>query len=355
MGILLAMWRATPGFVRNGHTRYMRSVRRIAAGCAAALTLAASLAACGSDGAKKGPGAAEPATAPPTSTPPTGTTRTVGDAPEGIVYDPRSKLVAVAVRNPDRLLLLDPASLQVRRTVLLPGAVRHLQLGRPGGPVLVPVESANQIVQVALPGGATRANDVLKQPHDAAQADNGDIIVGNEFGKSISIVRGGRVLQTSADLKQPGGVIADGDTIGVVDVGAFTLSTYDLATRKRTAVIEAGEGPTHGNLISGDRMIVSDTRGNRMLVFSVDPLKQVGALDLPGTPYGMTVDETTDTVWVTLTARNEVVGLDVSASTPKVIARYATVRQPNTVAVEPGSKRLWITGTEAGVVQRIDR
>ena len=92
-----------------------------------------------------------------------------------------------------------------------------------------------------------------------------------------------------------------------------------------------------------------------MLVFTLAPLKQVGRLALPGTPYGMAVDPSTGTVWVTLTARNQVVGLDVAGSTPRVIARYATVRQPNTVAVEPGGHRLWVTGTAAGVVELITR
>jgi hypothetical protein len=67
------------------------------------------------------------------------------------------------------------------------------------------------------------------------------------------------------------------------------------------------------------------------------------------------VDSSTDTVWVTLTALNEVVGLDLSTRTPRVIARLPTVQQPNTVAVAPGSHTLWITGTDAGVVERISR
>lgn len=322
----------------------------------AVVVVVVTLAACGSStGQKKGPGAAEPATAPATSTAPAGTTAPVGDEPEGIAYDTRTKVLAVAARKPDRLLLLDPDTLAVRQTVALPGSVRHLQIGKPGGPVLVPAESAKQLVQVALPGGMTHANDVGKQPHDAAEAPNGDIVVGNEFSKSISIIRNGKVIKTIADLKQPGGVIADGDTVGVVDVGAFTLSTYSLATLTRIGRVSAGAGPTHGDLIGGNRMIVSDTRGNRMLVFSVEPLKEVGAIALPGAPYGMAVDYSTETVWVTLTARNEVVGLDVSGGTPKVIARYPTVRQPNTVAVAPGSTQLWITGTHDGVVQRITR
>lgn len=323
--------------------------------CVALTVLVLAIAACSSGGEEKKLGAAEPATAPPTSAAPEGTVRPVGDAPEGIVYDPTTKLVAVAVGNPDRLALLDPQTLAVRRTVPLPGSVRHLQLAAPGGPVLVPAESANQVVEVSLPGGATRATDVHKQPHDATAAGGGDLVVGNEFGKSISVVRAGKLVKTISDLKQPGGVVGQGDTVTVVDVGAFTVSTYDLTTGKRTAITNAGKGPTHGNLLSGHRVIVSDTRGNALLVYSLDPLKQLGRLDLAGTPYGMTADGSTDTVWVTLTSRNQVVGMDVSGDVPREIARYDTVRQPNTVAVEPGSHRLWVTGTDAGVVELITR
>lgn len=330
----------------------MTPLRTPAYGALAALLVCS--VSCSSSAAKK-LGAAEPATAPATSAAPAGTAVPVGEGPEGIVFDPTTNLVAVAVRNPDRLLLLDPDTLAVRRTVSLPGSVRHLQLARAGGPVLVPAESANQLVEVSLPGGTTRATDVLKQPHDATAGGNGDVVVGNEFGKSISIVHNGTVLATVRGLKQPGGVIGYGNDVAVVDVGAFTLSTYDLTTDRRIAIVGAGKGPTHGVLVSGNRVIVSDTRGDAMLVYRLDPLKQIGRLALPGTPYGLAVDASTATVWVTLTARNQLVGLDVSGAVPRVIARYATVQQPNTVAVAPGSHRIWVTGTDGGVVQSIRR
>ena len=122
-------------------------------------------------------------------------------------------------------------TLAVRRTVPLPGDVRHLQLGRPGGPVLVPAESANQIVQVALPGGATTANDVRQQPHDAAEARQRR----RRRRQRVRQVDLGRARrQGHPDDRRPQaarrGHRTDGDTVGVVDVGAFTLSTYDLAT-----------------------------------------------------------------------------------------------------------------------------
>ncbi len=92
-----------------------------------------------------------------------------------------------------------------------------------------------------------------------------------------------------------------------------------------------------------------------MLLFSIDPLRIVGRLALPGTPYGMAMDASSGTLWVTLTARNTVVGIDVRTDRPRVIASYPTVQQPNTVAVAPGSDVLWITGTSGGMLQRISR
>lgn len=300
------------------------------------------------------PGAAEPATAPTILGPAAGRSVQLGDGPEGIVYDPASRTVAVAVRNPDRLLLVSPDTLVVRRTVLLPGSVRHLQLARAGGPVLVPVESANEVLEVSLPDGRVRTTRVGKQPHDASAA-GADVVVGDEFGKSLSVVRDGRVRARIAGLTQPGGVIGDRSRVLVVDVGAFTVSSYDLATLKRTAVAKAGAGPTHGQLIPSGRLAVVDTRGGALLLFTVSPLRPVGRLALPGTPYGMAMDSSTGTLWVTLTARNQVVGIDVRTDRPRLIASYPTVRQPNTVAVSPGSDVLWITGTTDGMVQRISR
>ena len=182
--------------------------------------------------------------------------------------------------------------------------------------MLVPAESADELVQVALPGGATQVTPVGRQPHDAAAAGP-VVVVGNELGGSISFIRHGSVVKTLADVKQPGGVVGDGTTAAVVDVGAFTLSTYDLRTLVRTAVVPAGAGPTHAVLARSRRILVVDTRGNALLVFSVDPLKPVGRLALPGAPYGMAIDPATDTAWITLTGLNQLVGVDLSGPEPR--------------------------------------
>ena len=315
------------------------------------------LAGCGQDEPAKSNGkkAAEPATSPPLTAVPVGTTRAVGALPQGIVYDAKTDSLAVAVRDPYRLLVLDPRTLAPRRSVELPGKVRHLQVTTEGGTALVPTETADKIFEVDLATGRARATDVERHPHDAAGTDTGDVLSGNEFSGSISVVRRGRVVHTFDDLRQPGGVLAAGDLAVAVDVGDYTVTTYDLDTEKRVARVPAGKGPTHGVLAGDGRIAVTDTRGDQVLLYTLDPLRQIGRLPLAGSPYGIAGDPTTKTVWVTLTAKNLLVGLDVSGTSPRVIASIATVRQPDTVAVSPGARTLWVTGTKDGVVQRITR
>ena len=301
--------------------------------------------------------AAEPASAPAPRAPAAGRTIRIGDAPEGIVYDPATETVAVATRNPDQLELFDGSSLRLRKRVPLPGHARHLALGYGGSSVLVPAENADKLVQVALPSGRVELTATVgKSPHDAAQGVDGRIVVGNEFGSSLSILgAAGTVQRTTGPVQQPGGVIVVGSTTFVVDVRAYTASTFDAATGKRTAVASAGSGPTHAVSAVSGQAAVTDTRGNALLIYRVAPLKKIGELTLPGTPYGITADATTHLVWVTLTALDEVVGIDVSTPEPKVVARYPTVQQPNTVTVDPGSHDLWITGTADGQLEHITR
>jgi hypothetical protein len=150
-------------------------------------------------------------------------------------------------------------------------------------------------------------------------------------------------------------VIGFGDTFVVVDVGAFDVTTFRTADGARIARLPAGAGPTHGVRTSDGRFVVADTRGNQLLTYTENPLVRVGSLAVAGNPYGMAGDPSSPTVWITLTALNQVAGFDVSGTAPREIARLDTVDQADTVAVDPGSHTLWITGTRAGVVQRLTR
>ncbi|RBY97503.1 YncE family protein [Blastococcus sp. TF02-8] len=299
------------------------------------------------------PGAAEPGDSPVPDRSPAGTVSELAPGPEGMVLDAATGLLAVAVREPNRLLLVDAATQAVVREVPLPGHARHLQLAAPGGPVLVPAEDSDSYLEVALPGGEVRCTQVGEYPHDAARVASGETLVADELGGTLSVVRDGEVLATLTDQTQPGGIAAVGDLAGVVDVGAFTLTTYDVPEAERLSSVDAGAGPTHVVADDRDRLLVADTRGDGVLVFAADPLEKVDAHRLPGTPYGLAFDPVRHVLWVSLTARNEVVGLATDGPRLREVARFPTVRQPNSVAVDPRDGRVFVAGRTTGELQTI--
>jgi DNA-binding beta-propeller fold protein YncE len=322
------------------------------------LPLALVLAACSSGGGDASPApqqakAAEPADSPELTTDPAGTVVDLDPDAEGMVFDPVTGLLAVAVRDPNRLVLTNADGV-VQREIMLPGHARHLQLAAPGGPVLVPAEDSNTLVEVALPGGEVTETMVGDYPHDAAQVASGQILVGDEKGGTLSVVTDGEVTQTFDSQKQPGGVATVGDVAGVVDVGSFTITTYDVAAGQLQTVLDAGDGPTHVVADSQGRFLVADTRGDAMLVYGSDPLQLDETYPLDGNPYGLAYDSTDQVVWVTLTATNEVVGLSTAGGDLTEVARFPTVRQPNTVAVDPTTGRVFVGSRETGQLQLID-
>jgi DNA-binding beta-propeller fold protein YncE len=322
---------------------------------AAAAIAAAALTGCGSaTGVGELPPAAEPDTSPPLAAEPAGRVVRVGNRPEGIVADPLTGFVAVGLREPPELALVDGTSGRVEARVRLPGAPRHLGLAGPGGPVLVPTEPGDALSRVALPGGAVDSVAVGAFPHDAAAA-GGRVFAADERGDTVSVIDGDDVRRIRV-AAQPGGVAAvdRGRAVAVVSVRERVLELYDSDTLERLGRVPAGAGPTHVVAGEGGLVYVVDTAGDGLLVFDAHGgLRILRRYPLLGAPYGVAVDPRAGRLWVTLTARNELVELATSAR-PHRLATYPTVRQPNTVAVDPASGRVFVTGKVDGVLQLLD-
>jgi DNA-binding beta-propeller fold protein YncE len=322
---------------------------------AAAALAAAALAGCGSvEMVGDLPRAAEPARSPELEARPAGRVVGVGNRPEGLVADPVTGIVAVALREPDRLALVDGRSGQVTERVPLPGSARHLSLAAPGGPVLVPAERADSLVRVALPGGATDRVAVGAFPHDATAA-RGRIFVGDERDNTVSVVDGSDVRRIRV-ATQPGGLAAldDGRAVAVVSVRERVLELYDATTLESLGRTPVGAGPTHVVGGSEGRVYVVDTSGDGLLVVETRPKLEIHRrLPLLGGPYGIAVDRERRRLWVTLTETNEVVELSGGAR-PRLLRSFPAVRQPNTVAVDERSGRVYVTGTADGVLQVLD-
>ncbi|MGA8332530.1 MAG: YncE family protein [Mycobacterium sp.] len=280
----------------------------------------------------------------------------MGRAPEGVVVDAATRTVAVATHHPDQLVLInaDTATVTARRP--LPGSVRHLELAAPGGPVLVPVETAGALVKFDLPQGiASPPVTTGTAPHDAAAAANGTVFVSNELGGSVAAVRGTDVVKAFTDCVQPAGMAAVANTVGMLDARANDVTTYDAASLSIVGSAPAGAGPTHLIADRHGRMIAADTRGDAVRVFAILPApEQIGSVAQPGGPYGIAYDATRDRLWVASSGGNEVIGYDMSASDPVEIQRFSTVQNPYSLGVDSKTGRLYVAGVTGGVLQVLD-
>ncbi|MCP9273442.1 NHL repeat-containing protein [Mycolicibacterium arenosum] len=300
------------------------------------------------------PPPAEPQRAPAPASPPPGRLVAVGDAPEGVVVDATTRTVAVAKRNPNELVLINADTGAVTKRVPLPGFVRHLQLARPGGPVLVPVESANALVRVDLPGGAAEPQVITGTvPHDASETPNGTVFVANELGGTTTVLRGDDIVKVFTDSVQPAGMAPVGELMGMLDVRKNDLTVYDADRLVIKGSTPAGAGPTHLVADKHGRLIATDTRGDAIRVFTTDP-REIASVPQPGGPYGITYDPTRDEVWVASSGTNEVVGYSMASETPREIRRIATVQNPYTLGVDATTGRLFIAGVTGGVIQIVE-
>jgi len=296
--------------------------------------------------------AAEPAVSPPLTERPAGRVIPIGNKPEGLVADPKTRLLAVGLTNPDLLALVDMDTLEVVRWIPLPESPRHLRLARPGGPVLVPAERSDQLIEVFLPGGRLRRTGVGDFPHDAASDGRGRVFVGDEGGDTLSVVENGRRVQQLSAPVQPGGVVTsqDGGLVAVVGVSERALELFDSQSVRRLGKIDVGVGPTHV-VAHGNRFFVVDTRGDGLLEILTEPdLRIHRRTPLPGAPYGVAADPARKRFWVTLTETNEVVEL----TDRRQLRSFPTARQPNTVAVDPVTGRVFVASRTDGMLQIID-
>ena len=300
----------------------------------------------------------EPAKAPPLTRRPAGTVVAMPGAPEGLAVDDPGGLLAVGLRRPDGVALVDVATGRVRKVVRLPGAPRHLQLAGPAGPVLVPAEQVGQLFQVALPGGQVVADThVGRQPHDAAAA--GPVVfVGNEYSNTVSLVRGGKQIAVEPAPLQPGGVAAarNGSVVVVVGVRGRRIEAYAPDGRP-LGTAPVGVGPTHVRAAPNGLFYVADTEGNAVIVFRVaaDGPHQVGSiLTKCCTPYGIAIDGRRGLVYVTLTATNQLESFRISGNGLVPDQTWPTVRQPDDVAVDEITGRVFVAGTDDDQLQLIE-
>jgi DNA-binding beta-propeller fold protein YncE len=298
------------------------------------------------------PSVPEPAASPAPRATPAGRVVRLPGAPEGIVADPKTGLVAVGLRGrtlssrrDDVVALLDGRTGRIKRRVHVSAAPRHLQLAGPGGPVLAPTEDGNALQQISLPGGRVTTTRVGREPHDATAAV-GRLFVGDELADTVSVIEKGKELRRIPAPVQPGGLAGTArGAVGVVGVRGRQFEVFDGRSLRPVGRIGAGVGPTHVVAEPEGCFYIADTQGDAVLLVHLSPkLEQYRRINVPGTPYGIAIDPNRDRLWVTQTRLNQMVEYAVNGRRPKLLQTLPTVRQPNTVAVNSTSGRVYVTG-----------
>jgi DNA-binding beta-propeller fold protein YncE len=295
--------------------------------------------------------AATPATSPQPTATPAGTVLPLPGDASAMVVDPTSHTLAVAVTKPAELLLFSLTDLQREpTTVPLPGSVDHLSLAQPGGPVLAAVASADQVVQVAVPTGTTSVVPVAGGPTSAARFD-GQLLVTVPQRKAIDVLRGDKVTRTITGDVNPEQVLVAGGKVVMLDRLRSAVFDVDPIGGSVGAGLRAGQGATNAATDGFGRVLVTDTRTGELLAFSPDPVIERQGVPAPGAPYGVAVDTKRAVAWVTATRLNEVIGYQLTGGQPVRKYQLATVRQPNSVAVDPDSGHVFVASADGGGVQ----
>jgi hypothetical protein len=126
-----------------------------------------------------------------------------------------------------------------------------------------------------------------------------------------------------------------------------------------TAALLSGCGGSSGSshvFAAGTIAYVADTQGDAIRAYRIGVRpRELAAIPAPGTPYGLALDDRRHRLWLTLTATNRLVEYATSPSGRLGrLATYATVRQPNSVEVEPQGGAVLVAGrTSPGRIERI--
>jgi DNA-binding beta-propeller fold protein YncE len=268
----------------------------------------------------------------------------------GVAVDPVSGIAAVGAGR--RLVLVDGRTGRILRRTPLPAPARHVRVPRAGGEVLATAEGAGALVGAPLPEGGAERAPAGAAPFDALRIPEG-VVVSDPGAQRLVLVAGGSVVRESPAGDRPGGMARlDDGRVAVVARRDRALALHDPRTLRETDRVPAGVGPTHV-ATDGRRMYVVDTKGNALLLVEArGGLEVIRRVFLDDAPYGIAHDPVRRRLWVTLTGRNEVVELSAGGR-PRPLRRFPTVRQPDAVAVDPGTGRVFVAG-RGGLLQLLD-
>ncbi|WP_306796202.1 hypothetical protein [Nocardia sp. XZ_19_369] len=289
---------------------------------------------------------------------PAGTTLPAGDIvglanPVGALLVEASTGQIAALESGSTLALFDPATLTPNgtpRTVSLPAPGASLAQGKPGE-LLIP--TPDRIIRVDIATATLTELPVDGDARSVQRRDDGTLLVGTADGKVRTLDPEGKLVRTVDGLASADALAVTEDHVAVLDRRQTSVTEIDLGKKNLGLALRAGDGATNMIADRFGRIIVTDTDGGELLVFSAGPLLLRQRFPVNSSPYALAYDQRSDTVWVTCTQSNEVVGFDLSTGIPTEVGRYPTVRQPNSVTIDQRTGDMFVGSAADGGLQRI--
>ncbi|WP_405164054.1 hypothetical protein OG203_02745 [Nocardia sp. NBC_01499] len=307
----------------------------------------------------------DPATAAPS---PTGTARPAGDVValasplRALLTEAGTGQIAALDTSETNttVFLIDPATLTRTgpngaldpdvRTLSLPAHGASLAQGKPGE-LLIP--APNRIYRVDI--AARNVSDVAidGDARSVQRRDDGTLLVGTADGKVRTLSPEGKVVKTVTGLASADALALTEGHVSVLDRRQTSVTEIELGKDDLGLALRAGDGATNMIADRFGRIIVTDSAGGELLVFSAGPLVLRQRFPVNSSPYALAYDQRSDTVWVTCTQSNEVVGFDLSTGIPTEVGRYPTVRQPNSVTIDQRTGDMFVGSAVGDGLQRI--
>lgn len=298
---------------------------------------------------------ARPAVSPPTSVAPAGTVRPLTGRPLAAAVAPGARALLVLTAGTDQapsVLTVLPTGGGPTRTVVLPGPASSLVSD---GGTTAYLASRGSYLTVDVEAGTAARVDVSGQPDTEftaiARRADGRLVLGSADGAVYILAapshHASAVEHRTEIFARVDSLVTQGNTTVVLDRGQTSVTSV-AADGSAQQALRAGEGATSMAVDPVGRVLVTDTRGDELLVYGVDPLILRQRYPVPEAPYG--VVGSPELAWVSQTADNVVVGYDLSTGIPVEKVRYPTVQQPDILAFDDEAGTLYaVSGSGAGV------
>ncbi|WP_415974849.1 YncE family protein [Rhodococcus sp. 077-4] len=292
-----------------------------------------------------------PAQSPVPTVTPAGTVAAFAPV-DALMFDPVTRTVVALTDSSTTVSLVGDGATAATRVVDLGGTAAGLVPGRDSS-VLVPMNGSvarigvadGQRSDIAVDADILSAAD-LPDGTTAVGDDTGTIRVLDATGQVTTTVSGGSVTSADALASTPKGV-------SVLDRRQTSVTDVNLDDGTLGVALRAGDGAAEMTSDEFGRLLVTDSTGTELLVFTSHDLLMRQRFPVGSQPWAIAYDEQSGVAWVTLPALNEVVGYTLDTGIPVEARRLPTVRQPNSVAVDTDTGDLYVGSATGDGVQRI--